>query len=53
VVKFLFRKYDIRNLIGLTLTGLTSGVKAVVIEADYASETEIGYYLCQLLKWWR
>jgi len=38
--EILFRKYDIRNLIGLTLTGLTSGVKAVVIEADYASETE-------------
>ena len=38
--EILFRKYDIKNLIGLTLTGLTSGVKAVVIEADYASETE-------------
>ena len=35
-----FNKYDIKDLIGYTLTGLTSGVQAIVIEAAYGSETE-------------
>ena len=35
-----FNKYDIKDLIGYTLTGLTSGVQAIVVEAAYGSETE-------------
>lgn len=35
-----FNKYDIKNLIGLTLTGLNSNVQAIVVETNYASETE-------------
>jgi len=35
-----FKKYDIKDLINLTLTGLNSGVQALVVEADYATETE-------------
>ena len=35
-----FNKYDIKDLISYTLTGLTSGVQAIVIEAAYGSETE-------------
>ena len=35
-----FNKYDIKDLIGYTLTGLTSGVQGVVVEAAYGSETE-------------
>jgi hypothetical protein len=39
-----FRKYDIKTLVNkeapITLTGLTSGVKAAVVAANYGSETE-------------
>jgi hypothetical protein len=39
-----FRKYDIKSLINkefpITLTGLTSGVKAIVVSANYGSESE-------------
>lgn len=35
-----FNKYNIKDLIGITLTGLTSGVQAIVVEADYATEVE-------------
>ena len=38
--EILFKKYDIKDLIGVTLTGLTSGVQAIVIESEYGSETE-------------
>jgi hypothetical protein len=39
-----FRKYDIKSLINkdapITLTGLTSGVQATVVAAEYATDTE-------------
>ena len=35
-----FQKYDIKNLIGLPLTGLISGVVGVVIAAEYGNEFE-------------
>lgn len=35
-----FKKYDIKDLIGTTLTGLNSGVQAIVLEAAYGTETE-------------
>ena len=38
--EIVFKKYDIKDLIGVTLTGLTSGVQAIVIESEYGSETE-------------
>jgi len=35
-----FKKYDIKDLIGTTLTGLNSGVQAIVVETEYGTETE-------------
>lgn len=35
-----FKKYDIKRLIGTTVSGLTSGVTAKVIAAEYGSSTE-------------
>jgi len=38
--EIVFKKYDIKDLIGVTLVGLTSGVKGIVVESEYGSETE-------------
>jgi len=35
-----FKKFDIKRLIGTTVSGLTSGVTATVIAAEYGSSTE-------------
>jgi hypothetical protein len=35
--KIVFKKYDIKKLVGQTLQGITSGVTALVLEVDYAS----------------
>jgi len=35
-----YKKYDIKNLIGSTLRGINSGVTGVVIEAEYATTEE-------------
>jgi len=35
-----FQKYDIQNLIGTTLSGISSGVTATVVSYAYGSETE-------------
>jgi hypothetical protein len=37
--QIVYKKYDVKELIGTNLQGITSGVSALVIEADYASET--------------
>ena len=38
--QIVYKKYDIKQLVGTNLQGITSGVTALVIEADYASETD-------------
>ena len=35
-----FNKYDIKDLIGVTLTGLNSGVKGIVLQTSYGTESE-------------
>ena len=35
-----FNKYDIKDLIGVTLTGLNSGVKGIVLKTSYGTESE-------------
>jgi len=35
-----YKKYDIKNLIGSTLRGINSGVTGVIIEAEYATTEE-------------
>lgn len=38
--EIVYRKYDIKQLVGEKLQGITSGVIATVIETDYATESE-------------
>ena len=38
--EIVFRKYDIKTLVGQKVSGITSGVIATVVAAEYSSETE-------------
>jgi hypothetical protein len=38
--EIVYQKYDIKKLVGQQLQGITSGVVATVLAADYATETE-------------
>jgi hypothetical protein len=38
--QIVYKKYDIKDLIGTNLRGITSGVTALVIESDYATDNQ-------------